>query len=262
MPLCGTHPSLARVNPASNSITAVIPVGPALSEGGIAASKDSVWMVYRNGKLARVDAKTNRLRETTSIPRGAYNAVYSEGNVWVTGGANSQLIAINASTGKVIASIPVGSKPRFLTTGGGMVWTLNQGDGSVSKINAKTKRLVATIAAQIPGGGGDITYGERNVWATIIGVPLTKIDARTNAIRGQWGGRGGDAVRFGHGSLWLTDYFGGKLWRINRHALRTMQAWPLGPRRAPSMPPSNTISMNFSKKARLNRSRQRHDCGI
>lgn len=214
VPLCGPHPALARIDVVSNSITVTLPIGPALSEGGIAASGDSIWMVTGRGNLARIDPKTNRLRQAISISGGSYNPLFSEGMIWVTSGDKNLLTAVDAASGKIAATIPVGSKPRFLAAGEGMVWTLNQGDGSISKVDAKSRRLVTTIDAKVPGGGGEITYGAGSVYATIIGVPLTRIDAKTNAVRGQWGGRGGDAVRFGHDSIWLTDYFRGLLWRI------------------------------------------------
>jgi virginiamycin B lyase len=214
VPLCGAHPSVARVDPARNVITAILPIGPALSEGGITISGDSVWLVTGNGVLSRIDPTTNHIRQNISIAHGSYNPLFSDGTIWVTSGEKNTLTALDASSGNIIATVPVGSKPHFLTAGEGMVWTLNQGDGSVSKVDAKTKRVVATIDAGAPGGGGDIAYGAGSVWSTIISLPLTRIDAHTSAIRGQWGGRGGDAVRFGHQSIWLTDYFNGRLWRI------------------------------------------------
>ncbi|MGA8533772.1 MAG: hypothetical protein WB615_06670 [Candidatus Tumulicola sp.] len=213
VPLCGVHPGLARVDPKTNTVSAVLPIGPGLSEGGITTSGDSVWMATGNGTLARIDPMTNRIRQKIAVARGSYNPLFSDGAVWVTSGDENLLTAIDASSGTIVATIPVGSQPRFLAAGGGAIWTLNQGDGSVSKVDARSKRVSASIASEIPGGGGEITFGGGSVWATIIGVPLTRIDAATGAIR-RWGGRGGDALRFGHESIWLTDYYDGLLWRI------------------------------------------------
>ncbi len=213
VPLCEAHPSLARVDPRTNAVVALLPIAPALSEGGITTSDDSVWMATADGTLARIDPKTNRIRQTISITRGSFNPLFSNRTIWVTSGEKDVVTALDASNGRSLAVIPVGSKPRFLTAGGGMLWTLNQGDGSISQVDVKSKRLIATIAASIPGGGGDITYGSGAVWASIFGVPLTRVDAKCGIVR-HWGGRGGDAVRFGHNAIWLTDYFNGRLWRI------------------------------------------------
>ncbi|MBC5823366.1 MAG: nuclear transport factor 2 family protein [Candidatus Eremiobacteraeota bacterium] len=71
VPLCETHPSLARVDSATNAVVALLPIAPALSEGGITTSGDSVWMATGDGTLARIDPKTNRIRQRISISRGS-----------------------------------------------------------------------------------------------------------------------------------------------------------------------------------------------
>jgi streptogramin lyase len=215
VPICGKKASLARVDARTNKISFILPNGPAGPEGGITASDDSVWMVTdKNGTLSRIDPATNTVRQKISIPLGSYNPLFSNGVVWITGFDSNVLVAVDASTGGVLASIPVGPKPRFLTAGGGSVWTLNQGDGTVSRVDMSTKKVGATIAAGIPGLGGDICYGANSVWATVFDIPLTRIDSRTNKVLRQWVGRGGDSLRFGHESIWLTDYHRGLLWRI------------------------------------------------
>jgi virginiamycin B lyase len=215
VPLCGNRAALVRVDAAKNMITATLPIGPAGPEGGITASEDSVWIVSdKNGTLNRIDPSTNKVRQTTSIPPGSYNPLFSNGIVWITGVESGVLTAVGASTGRVLESIPVGPKPRFLTAGGGSVWTLNQGDGTVSRVDEKNRKVIATIQLGLPGAGGDIAYGGESVWPTVLAVPLTRIDAGTNRVVRQWVGKGGDSLRFGFDSLWLTDYKQGLLLRI------------------------------------------------
>jgi virginiamycin B lyase len=216
VPVCGKKPLLARVDARTNRITAVLPIAPAGPEGGITASNDSIWMVTdkEGTTLSRINPATNTVSQKISIPAGSYNPLSSGNMVWITGFARNVLTAVDASSGKVLAAIPVGSKPRFLTSGGGSVWTLNQGDGSVTRIDANNRKVTATIAVGIPGPGGDLGYGADSVWATTFDLPLTMIDAQTNKVLRQWVGRGGDSLRFGHDSIWLTDYHRGLLLRI------------------------------------------------
>ena len=215
VPLCGKKPSLVRVDADKNKIIATLPVGPAGPEGGITVSRDSVWIVTdKKGTLSRIDPTTGTVRQKISIPPGSYNPLFSDGIIWITGFDSSVLTAVDALTGEVLVSIPVGPKPRFLTAGGGSIWTLNQGDGTVSRVDAKTRKLTATIILGIPGPGGDICYGADSVWATVFDVPLTQIDSQTNKVLRQWVGRGGDSLRFGHDSIWLTDYHNGLIWRF------------------------------------------------
>jgi len=124
----------------------------------------------------------------------------------------------------VLASFTYGLKPvpfeqessgLEMTCGGGSVWTLNQGDGTVSRVDEKSRKVTATIQAGIPGAGGDIDYGAESVWPTAQGgVPLTRIDSTTNKVVRQWVGKGGDSLRLGFGSIWITDYKQGLLLRI------------------------------------------------
>jgi virginiamycin B lyase len=215
IPLCGKHPALARIDAKSNVLAAVLPIAPAGAEAGITASSDSVWMVTdHNGTLSRINPRTNTVRQTVHIPAGSYNPVFSEGIIWITGFATNVLTVVDASSGNLLGSVPVGRKPRFLTAGGGSVWTLNQGDGTVSRVDAKTRKVTATISTGIPSAGGDICYGIKEIWTTVFDVPLTRIDPQTNAVLWQWVGHGGDSMRFGHNSLWMTDYKKGLLLRF------------------------------------------------
>ncbi len=112
---------------------------------------------------------------------------------------------MDATTGRVLESVPVGPKPRFLTAGGGSIWTLNQGDGRVSRVDEKGRKVIVTIQVGVPGVGGDIDYGADSLWPTVFGAPLSRIDAGTNTVGRQWVGNGGDSLRIGYGSIWLTD---------------------------------------------------------
>jgi virginiamycin B lyase len=211
----GKQNSIVRVDPRTNRISATIPIGPAGEEGGIAASNDSIWIVTDSaGTLVRIDPVTNRARQKLSIAPGSYNPLFSESMIWITGGSADILTAVDASSGAVLATIRVGPKPRFLAAGGGSIWTLNQGDGTVTRVDAQSRKVTATVIVGIPGPGGDIAFGAGSIWTSVFGVPLTAIDGKTDKVLRQWVGPGGDALRFGHDSLWLTDYKRGTLSRI------------------------------------------------
>jgi virginiamycin B lyase len=215
IPVCGKKPALIRVDTHKNSVIATLPVPAVEAEGGIATSTDSVWLVTdKNGTLSRIDPSTNSVRQKVSIPPGSYNPIFSDGIVWITGVEKGVLTAVDASTGSVLDSMPVGPTPRFLTAGGGSIWTLNQGDGSVSRVDGKSRKVIATIQLGVPGTGGDIDCGADSVWLTVFDVPLSRVDATMNRVVKQWIGKGGDSLRFGFDSLWITDYKKGSLSRI------------------------------------------------
>jgi streptogramin lyase len=213
-PSCGANKEIERIDPATGKITASVPAEAADSEGGITAGAGSVWFVVKPGKLIRIDPRTNAITASIELPSGTVNPAFGEGFVWVSSNAHDELLKVDPKTNSIVATIPVGSRPRFLTVGAGSVWTLNQGDGNISRVDIQTGKLVATIVCGIPGTGGDISYGEGHVWATVYEFPLTEVDPATNTVVKQWAGNGGDGLRVGDGSLWLSNGRQQTVWRI------------------------------------------------
>lgn len=208
--------TLSRVDLKTNQVVATIPVGPAESEGGPATNADSVWILSDpKGILSRIDPETNKVVAEIQVPPGSFACALGEdGAIWVSSTENSVLARVDPKTNLVTDRIEVGPQPRFLTSGGGSVWTLNQGDGTVSRVDVKTKKLITNIEVGVPGGG-EIAYGEGYVWVTVFEIPLSQIDPEKNQVIKQWVGPGGDAVRVGHGSVWLSNLRQQNLWRID-----------------------------------------------
>lgn len=215
VPSCGDK-TLARVDTKTNEVVATIAAGPAESEGGIAASPDAVWLVTDpQGKLSRIDPKTNSVSATVDVPPGSAAVLYGDSAVWVTTPAKNMLTRVDPKTNQVTDSIPVGPGPRFATFGEGSVWTLNQGDGTISRVDTRSRKVVATVEVGIPGTGGEIAYGLGHVWATVFQIPISEIDPATNKVIRQWIGDGGDSIRAGHGSVWLSNLRAHNIWRID-----------------------------------------------
>lgn len=215
IPSCGAH-TLVRANVKTGTLEATIAAGPADSEGGITTGAGSVWLVTSAaGTLARIDPATNRVQATIALPPGSFNPLFVNGSVWVSSNKGNVLVRVDPATNRVTSTTPTGPMPRFLTAGAGSVWVLNQGDGTVTRVNAETGQRQATIPAGIPGFGGEIAYGAGSVWATVFGYPISRIDPTRNQVVQQWTGHGGDSIRCGLGSLWLTSYSGAVVWRLN-----------------------------------------------
>jgi hypothetical protein len=214
VPICGTKPTLAKIDLASNRLVATFEVAGIEAEGGVATSDDGVWLVVdKDGGLVGIDPATGEARRRVRLPAGSYNPGFSEGIVWVTRAGGSEITAVEATTGRIRASVQTGPGPRFLATGAGAVWTLNQGDGSLTRIDANAPHATKTIALETPGHGGDIAFGGGMIWTTMMKAPLTMIDANTVTLRCQWTGSGGDSLGIGFGAIWLTDYHRGTVTR-------------------------------------------------
>jgi len=159
------------------------------------------------------------VRQTVPVAPGSDDPRFADGVVWLSGHDAGVVTAVDAMSGKVLARVPVGEGPRFLTPGDGAIWVLLQGTGEIVRIDARTYKVTARIAAGLAGPGGDIKFGAGHVWATLMGVPLTRIDAKSGRIERQWVGRGGDSLDFAFGAVWLTDYKAGTVARYPAGAL-------------------------------------------
>jgi streptogramin lyase len=215
VPVCGDK-GLARIDARTNQVVTTIALAPANSEGGIVASPDAIWMLTDiKGTLSRIDPKTNKVAAEIAVAPGSVACVYGGGSIWVSSPEKNVVTRVDAKTNVVLDTIAVGPGPRFLTWGAGSLWTLNQGDGTISRVNGESGKLIANIEAGIPGTGGELAFGYGYVWATVFQIPLTKIDPANNQVVKQWTGPGGDSVRLGHGSLWLSNLREQNVWRID-----------------------------------------------
>jgi YVTN family beta-propeller protein len=220
VPNCGDK-TLSRIDTKTNKVVATLPYGPADSEGGIATSTDSVWMLTdKKGVLTRIDPASNTAVAQVQVPPGSFSCVLGEdGAVWISSTENKLVSRVDPKTNMVTDKIAVGPEPRFLTSGGGSIWTLNQGDGTISRVDVNARKRITNIEVGIPGTGGEIAFGEGYVWATLFEIPISQIDPATNKVVHQWFGPGGDSIRAGFGTVWLSNLSQGTLWRIHPNQL-------------------------------------------
>lgn len=215
IPSCGSR-SLIRGSLKTGQILATIPITIADSEGCIAAGAGSIWLAKSPaGTVSRIDPATNTVVASITVPSGSFCPVFANGFIWITSTEHNLLSKIDPSTNRVVATIPVGKGPRFATAGAGSIWTLNQRDGTVSRVDAATGKLLANIPAGLSGHGGEIAFGFDAIWVTLNKTPITRINIRTNTVVHQWTGAGGDSIRAGLGSIWLTNLKSGTVWRIS-----------------------------------------------
>jgi YVTN family beta-propeller protein len=215
VPNCGAN-TMTRIDLESGEVKATVRTAVGNSEGSVVAGAGSIWLITdRKGTLARFDPATNLVVAEIYVSPGSYGLAFGEDALWVTSTERGTVTRVDPHTNLVAETIPVGPQPRFIAAGGGAVWTLNQGDGSVSRIDPKTNKVTATIEVGVPGPGGDIAVGEGSVWVTAFEFPLSRIDPSTNAVVQQFYGKGGDAVRVGLGSVWLSNLEAGNVWRID-----------------------------------------------
>ncbi len=117
--------------------------------------------------------------------------------------------AVDASSGRLLASSPVESTPGALAADRGSVWVANPGSNSVSRIDAKSHAKTQTIAV-----GNDptaIAIGGGFVWvANGLSGTVSKIDPNANG----GGGAVVDTIPVGNGPSGVA-FIDGRLWVAN-----------------------------------------------
>lgn len=213
VPSCGDR-TVVRINPADLKVTAKAGVEVADGDGRIATGIGSIWVVSdRKGVLTRIDPDNNQPVAEIHVPGGAAAVLFHGDALWVTSGIGKKLTRVNPNNNEIVEAIDVGPEPLRLVATDEAVWTLNRGDGSVTRVDSKTNKAVVTISVGKDVAAGDIAAGEGSVWISAPGVPLVRIDPRTNKVAQRFSGDGGGAVFVAHGSLWLAA--GSQTWRLD-----------------------------------------------
>jgi YVTN family beta-propeller protein len=226
VPLCGDG-AIARADVKTNRLATTVKIAVADGDGRIATGVGSVWAITdRKGVLSRIDPDTNMSVAEIYIAGGAFAVVFSDDALWVTSEDSNlkagRLTRVNPHNNEIIEVVEVGPKPGRLSVGEGGVWTLNRGNGTVTRIDPATNKVVATIAVGEDAARGEVTAAFGSVWISAPGVPIVRIDPRTNRAVQRFTGEGGGAILAAHGSLWLAAG-PGLTWRLDPALVAAMR---------------------------------------
>lgn len=238
VPVCGSG-AVARADVKTMKVATTLKIAVADGDGRIATGVGSVWVITdRKGVLSRIDPDTNTAVAEIYVAGGASSVVFSDDALWVTSedgnpstplGASPsttlrkrRLTRINPHNNEIVEVVEVGPKPGRLVVGEGGVWTLNRGNGTVTRVDPATNKVVATIPVGEDAAGGEVTAAFGSVWISAPGVPIIRIDPRTNRAVQRFTGEGGGAILAAHGSLWVAA--GPQLtWRLDPALVSAMR---------------------------------------
>jgi YVTN family beta-propeller protein len=170
-PLQLTAGSVVRLDPATGTVQATIPVGRGPFD--IEVTPGAVWVpLGLDGAIVRIDPATNATVATIPVPDPTGLAV-GLGAVWVACNCGT-LSRIDPATNTIVATISAQTTGAGVTTGAGSVWMSHPGykgraDGSISRIDPATNAVVANVVV-----GEDpeaIAFGGASVWVGLNGAP-------------------------------------------------------------------------------------------
>ena len=91
------------------------------------------------------------------------------------------LVVVDAATNRVVASIPVGSRPATVAAGANAVWVGDARDGTVTRIDPVTRRVGKTMGIGSPIV--DLATGMGGLWAATGGFgEVVEIDPEVGAV--------------------------------------------------------------------------------
>lgn len=132
---------VSRVDPASDTVTAVIPVGPPgiIGSGVLAVGSDGVWVTsLGDGSVYQIDPDTNAARQLylNVRPASVFTEMYvvvTDDGVWVRP-RDDTVVQVDPETGSLIASYPAGRGGGGMAVGFGSMWIANFSDGTLWRV--------------------------------------------------------------------------------------------------------------------------------
>jgi YVTN family beta-propeller protein len=218
--------SLAVVDPESNDVSAVVPVG--IRPGPVAFGGGEVWVGNLDDEtLQRVDPDTRLVAQTIPLDAMPTGVAFGDGAVWVAHGLTGEVVRIDPDLGGV-TRIPV-AQTRFRSASGAVaygddaVWTVF-GDSTFGRIDPGSGRLEWLYAGSRPTAvveGGDavwlVSTGDSTVYRFSPETFLEGPISRTSV------GRSSTSVAYGHGFVWVPSETDDVVHRIHPGSRATFQ---------------------------------------
>jgi YVTN family beta-propeller protein len=194
----------------------------------------SLWVAdYGGSQVLRIDPHTGRVLARITVGSAP---IWIDGDrtaIWVANYNAATVSRIDPHQNKVTKTIAVGSQPEGLAITGHTLWVTNQLDGTISRIDIRTAHPIGTL--RVGGEPIYITADGPRLW-------LTNADEQTFAFHKvvRLNAQSGSATAtrsLGHlpfhavpafGSIWVSDYQDGVVYRLAPGSLATLARVPVG----------------------------------
>jgi YVTN family beta-propeller protein len=210
--------SVVRIDPATNEITTVVPVGQA--PFGLAKTERYLWVADRHDNtLTRIDTRTRATRTFGGFPAPRTLAVDGT-RIWVGSDSSAQVVAIDGLTGIVANRVRLREPTGYLAVGAGSLWVshgrpFSQETVTVSRVGLRTQ-AITPIRLGIGAGAASVVFTRGAAWVPLTHTgELVRIDfADESRVRVAVGGLPAGAAA-GFGAVWVASYYGDAVRRVN-----------------------------------------------
>jgi DNA-binding SARP family transcriptional activator/DNA-binding beta-propeller fold protein YncE len=227
----------------TSKVLDALPLGTAPSS--VAIGTEDVWVLDADDRtVSQIDAENRHVLRTFSTGSIPTDIAAGRDSIWVANGGEtsgglfpasiSRLdpdsgeidtpIALPRSPGGHLFGVLAGLSRQQIALTHDAVWVINP-DQSVSRIDPKTNRVAATVRDV---SAENIAAGEGEIWVT-EGSTIAQIDPSSNRVsrRIELEVDTLSGLTVGAGAVWVTDPFGGKVWRVSVEPSLVKQSIPL-----------------------------------
>jgi YVTN family beta-propeller protein len=236
--------TVTKIDPATNSVVAVVPVGS--DPWGIGFDGTHIWVTNAGSNtVSKIDPNTNAVTATVVVGSVPGAVAYDGTNVWVTNFASNNLSKIDPGSNTVIATVAAGANPssvafdgkslwvtsqftdkvwkidpvshstttadvgmgpRGLAFDGTHIWVVNRDSNDVSKIEPGSNTVIATVPVGF--GPSGVAFDGTNIWVTNAGTAdVSKISPATETVMATVGvGSQPLGVAYDGTNIWVTNY--------------------------------------------------------
>jgi class 3 adenylate cyclase len=195
---------LSRVDPQFRRLTQTLDVAGESTSGAVAVGAGSVWAVFSESTLVRVDP--NGLRPQGEGVAGAAPAavIVAAGAVWIANSGDQTVQRFNPETFEAgpVRTISVGRRPSAIAFGADAVWVANTGDDTVTRIDPRTHSTFTIEVGDRPTG---IAADSDAIWVANGGGTISRIDPLARKVVRTIGvGNAPAGIAVGGGHVWVT----------------------------------------------------------
>ena len=176
---------LSRVDPQFGQVTETIDVtgrAPYSPNGDVAVEVGSVWVVFGDSTLARVEPSAGRVTGSTLAGGQPAGVVVGSGSVWVSNSDSSTVQRFAPATFEEapLKTITVGRRPTGMAAGEDAIWVAITGENLLARIDPGSASFTT-----IPVGAGptSVAVGANAVWVANTGAgTVSRIDPETRRV--------------------------------------------------------------------------------
>ena len=201
--------SVAVIDPSSNRVEQVIPVG--IRPGDVAAGDGAVWVANLDDpSLSRIDLDTRTVVRNVPLPATPDGVAAGAGAVWVVNGRLGTLYRVDPAFDRVSDGLRLGERAITFTDGGvavgpGAVWAAF-GDSTLARVDTSPVREAGLAVAG--EGPSDVLVAFGSVWVSnSADSSVQRFDPLTfeaGSVRELTVGRRPSAMAASEDSIWVA----------------------------------------------------------